>query len=345
MKLSTDKKAGATLSLFLMLIIAATLITVPVANAHTPAWNIPTYAYVACAPRTVGVGQYTLIVMWLDKFPPTAGGEGGDLWRGFKVDITKPDGTKETIPYTGLTSQVGSAWITYTPDQVGDYSIVFSWPGQTLTNGTGVPNNAGLPYVGDLFQGATSQPTILHVTQEPMQDWVEPPLPTDYWTRPISTANRYWTALTSNWLGGSWFRYSSFQESGQAPNSAHIVWTKPILNGGIADQRYSAVKYDTTDYENFFSSPIIMSGKVFYNAGTYPNYGYTCVDLRTGETVWYKNGTDNGLNNPVTYYDNGGGGNLGPWLASFSAAQLRSTIPLLWCKRRGNKGSPVDDSD
>jgi len=93
------------------------------------------------------------------------------------------------------------------------------------------------------------------------------------------------------------------------------VWTRPIINGGLSDTLYKAVAMDTTDYENAFPGPIIMNGRIYYNAGTYPNYGYYCVDLRTGQQIWYKNGTDNGLNNPVTLYDNGGGGNFGPWLA------------------------------
>jgi outer membrane protein assembly factor BamB len=319
MKLPMTKTFATMLSLLLMLTIAATFITAPTANAHDPPWTIPTYAYVACSPSTVGVGEYTLIVMWLDKYPTTAGGLGGDLWRGFTLDITKPDGTTQTIPYTGLTSQVGSAFITYTPDKVGDYSIVFSWPGQVLTNGTGVPNSVGFPYVGDLFEASTSDPFILHVQQEPIAEWVEPPLPSDYWTRPISTANRGWAQLTSNWLKGSWNRYTNFNEFGVAPNSPHVIWAKEDIHGGIADERYGAVKYDTTDYEQFWArdDPIIMSGKIYYNSGTHPNYGYTCVDLRTGEIEWHKNGTDNGLNNPYYLTHGGGGGATGPNLAQF----------------------------
>jgi hypothetical protein len=240
--------------------------------------------------------------MWLDKYPPTAYGNGGDRWRGFQIDITKPDGTTETIPIEGDTGAVGTAWLTYTPTQVGDYSIVFSWPGQTLTTGTGNYDARGLPYVGDYYEASTSEPEILHVQQDPVAYWEEPPLP-DYWTRPIPTANRNWAQLVSNWPGGNWLRYSDFQEWGQAPNSAHILYANEIISGGIADELYGAVKYDTTDYENFFPDPIVMSGKIYYNAGTYPNYGYTCVDLRTGEILWHKNGTDNGLDNPYVWDD------------------------------------------
>jgi hypothetical protein len=41
-------------ALFLMLAITAALVVLPVANAHDPPWTIRTYAYVACAPNTVG---------------------------------------------------------------------------------------------------------------------------------------------------------------------------------------------------------------------------------------------------------------------------------------------------
>ena len=299
--MSYGKHRGTTLvAVFLMLAIASSLAPLTV-TAHTPAWTIPTYAYVACSPNTVGVGQSAIIVMWLDKYPPTAGGLGGDRWRGFKLDITKPDGSKETIPYTGTTSQVGSAWILYTPDQVGDYTIVFSWPGQTLTNGTGAPNLAGLEYVGDYFMGATSAPAILHVTREKIAEWQEAQLPTTYWTRPVNVANREWSQLVSNWLKGSQFRYTNFQEYGKAPDTPHIMWAVPISEGGIADARWYGQIYGTMDYEFpwSWSSPIVMNGKVFLNAAVYPKYGYRCLDLRTGEQLWYKNGSDNGLGNIV----------------------------------------------
>ena len=128
------------MALILMFTIAFTMITLPVSVAHTPPWDIPTTAYVSCSPRTVGLGQNTLIVMWLDELPLTAGGNGGDRWRNFMLNITKPNGSQEILgPFTS--GPVGSTWTNFVPDQVGTYTIVFSWPGQTLTNGTGVPRD------------------------------------------------------------------------------------------------------------------------------------------------------------------------------------------------------------
>ena len=131
-------------------------------------------------PSTVGLGQYTTIVVWVDRYSPTAGGGIGQRWDGFKIDITKPDGTNETIGPFKCSSDVGNDLRVFTPDQVGTYTIVFSWPGETVKQ-SGL--NATSTHIGDIYVGATSEPTKLVVQQEPVQGWQEPPLPTDYWTR------------------------------------------------------------------------------------------------------------------------------------------------------------------
>ena len=240
-KIRGNKTAATLIALFLVLTIAVSLVVLPIANAHTPAWNIPTYAYLAVSPLTVGVGQYVEMTMWLNCIPPTSQGVEGDRWQGFIVNVTKPNGMKETLgPFTS--DPVGTYSTTYVPDQVGNYTFVFSFPGQVAGNGTGVPAASGLPYVGDYFEPSTSNTVTLPVTQEPIASWVEPPLPTDYWTLPINAANRGWSTLASNWLGGSWL-VGNWQTEGQAPNSAHILWAKPIgagSPGGIVDAQWSS---------------------------------------------------------------------------------------------------------
>ena len=100
------------IALILMLTFSALLATTSTVIAHDPPWDVPTYAYVSASPATVGVGQPTVIIMWLDKFPATAGGLGGDLWRGYELTITKPDGNIEKLgPFTS--SQIGGAWTLY----------------------------------------------------------------------------------------------------------------------------------------------------------------------------------------------------------------------------------------
>jgi hypothetical protein len=297
------KKLSYSIGIILLLAISAVIVSVPATNAHTPPWNIPTWAYLSASPNKAGIGETVLLVMWLNTIPPTAGGTGGDMFHGFKIDVTAPDGSKSSLgPFDS--GPVGTTWTTFTPNQVGTYSFVFSYPGQVLVAGVN-PNPMGMVYVGDTFGASTSVPLSLVVSQNPAQGWQEPPLPAGYWTRPINAQNRGWSELASNWLKGTWFRYSNFQEWGRAPNTAHMVWAQPIAEqpgivaghpGGIADAQWPGQSYDTDDYQSPWSAPIIMNGIIYYNTppdAMTPRYGYYAMDLRSGEQLWYNNGTFN----------------------------------------------------
>jgi hypothetical protein len=96
MKELENKTTASMIALFLVLTIAASL-TLPVANAHTPAWNVPTYAYLTASPDPIGVNQPVTLVFWLDKYPYTAGGTTGDRWRNLRIEVTLPDGSKESL--------------------------------------------------------------------------------------------------------------------------------------------------------------------------------------------------------------------------------------------------------
>lgn len=317
MKFAKNKIMATLIALILMLTMLVSIFTVlPITNAHTPPWTFPTNAYVTCAPSPIGVGQYTSIIVWVDRYSPTAGGGAGQRWDGFKLVITKPDGTNETIGPWQCRSDVGSDYQTYSPDQVGTYTIVFSWPGETAVAPPGLPSTSA--NIGDFYAGSTSAPAKLVVQQEPIADWQEPPLPTEYWQTPISDANRGWSSLASNWLRGSWL-VNNFQRWGTAPESAHVLWSQPIAPGragGINDASWPSIPSDVNDYECPWGTPIIMNGKIYNNqppVADSATYGYYCRDLYTGEIIWYKNGTDNGLNNPFTIGRSGNAYDLGQY--------------------------------
>ena len=292
MKNSRNNTKAIAITLFLMLTITATLITLPAANAHTPPWNIPTYAYITVSPDSVGVTQTATIVFWLDKYPQTSAGIGGDRLRNLNIEVTKPDGSKETLgPYNS--DPVGSGWTTYIPTQVGTYTFEFKFPGQviSLTGPTGIPGAAS-DYINDTFL-ASSAKTTLTVQQEPIPGPPSYPLPTEYWTRPIEGQNQEWWTISSNWLSGA-HEFQKVQPDGIAPNSAHIMWTKPIRFGGVVGGSNTGINgmtyYDGTEYEMQFTNPLIIYGRLYYTlplASTGGNGGYICVDLRTGETIWY----------------------------------------------------------
>ena len=303
MQILKNKTLSIIFSMIFIVSMSASMILLPDANAHTPAWQIPTYAFVNVAPNPAGLGQQVTIGMWLQIPPPSASAATGDRWHNFNVTVTKPDGTKQTLgPFTS--DDTGGTFTLFTPDQLGNYSFVFNFPGQTLTGENG---GGASPYVGDYFKSSTSEVAYLTVQQEPVPLLPINPLPTSYWTRPVQSGNVLWSTITGNWLG---FGASSFANTGkynitgnynpysQAPKAAHIMWTKPVAFGGLVGGEFGGTDtsnyYSTSQYEPKWA-PIIINGIMYYV--TYPNSyttpgGWVAVDIRTGQTLWTKNTTD-----------------------------------------------------
>jgi len=284
-------KAAITTALFLMVTIAVTLVALPVANAHDPPWEMPTYAYIALSPHPVGVNQAVTAVFWIDKIPPTAAGIAGDRWK-FYLDITNPEGNKQTVgPLTS--DPVGGSWYTYTPDQVGEYTFTVRFGPQLITgsDGTGIYNyNIA---INDTYLESSATATLT-VQEEAIPEPPIYPLPTEYWTRPIEGQNTLWSSIASNWLRSPQI-VGRVQPNGLAPNSAHVMWTKPIAFGGVVGDSYEIpglTFYDGTAYESPFNAPIILYGRLYYPlplSDQRDGSGYACVDLRTGETLWEEN--------------------------------------------------------
>jgi hypothetical protein len=280
----------------LILFFASPLLSLyPVANAHTPAWNIPTYIYITAQPNPVGVGQQIFLTWTMDLPPPTAAGVGGDRWQGYTIRVTKPDGTTENLgPFTS--DPTGGQYTLYTPSQVGTYRFDLHFPGQVLTNLnplTGVPGSGGA-YVGDNFLASDATCTLT-VQQAPIEKIPTSPLPTEFWTRPINQENSAWATIASNWLG--LYQTYRVQDDGIAPNTAHILWTKPIEFGGILGGSNTLVGetayYSGMSYEVRFTNALILQGRLYFNMPLHndPAAGpYTCVDLTTGAIVWQKEG-------------------------------------------------------
>jgi hypothetical protein len=101
--------------------------------------------------------------------------------------------------------------------------------------------------------------------------------------------------------------------------------------GGIADAQWPSISNNINDYQSSFRNPIIMNGILYYNAPTTQQtakYGYYAVDLYTGNQIWYKNGTDNGLDNPYSITTTQPRIHCPFIRATILRAVLRSTIPL-----------------
>ncbi len=289
MKILGNKSKVATIALVLVLTITALVTFLPTVNAA----NIPTYAFLSVAPNPVGVNQEVTILMWLDKIDPTASGPQGSRFGDYSLTISKPNGDKETKgPFTA--DPASFAYTVYVPDQIGDYTIEFNFPGQHVTGIGGI-----VPIPIDEYYEPSSFTATLTVQQDPITASPQTPPPTDYWTRPIDAQNREWYTISGNWLalGATTFGDTAYNMSGnfnpytRAPRSAHIVWTKPISFGGLIGGEFgdtSASNYYTgKSYEPKLTPPVIINGVLYYNEPLPPKNGYYAVDLRTGETLWH----------------------------------------------------------
>ena len=264
--------------------------------------DITTYVKVTSAPSTVGVGQLVYINAFLSKPAPTVTSMYGDYYDGTTMEVTRPDGTKQTLgPFTH--DAVGGCWASITPDQVGEYTIKAIYPGQTLTGDNDVYPGMGtnLQFIGTILLPSVSSIITLTVQEEPISTYQSPPLPTAYWSRPIYSINFEWAQLGGSWLGlkaasfattGMYDAVGNFQAYSKAPNTGHILWTKPTKFGGQPGAPISAdqeSQYTSTSILYRHWEPIILNGILYYTQ--YPTIpqlvpSWIAVDVRTGETVW-----------------------------------------------------------
>jgi outer membrane protein assembly factor BamB len=218
-----------------------------------------------------------------------------------------------------VSDSTGVQYVSYTPDQVGTYTFKFDYAGQVYTwNATSTQRT----WTNDTFLPASATKTLT-VQEEPLPEALTSyPLPTEYWTRPIEGQNTDWFAISSNWLRGPYIGYGSsatevtldisgrFQPDGIAPNSAHIMWSKPIQDGGVVGGSRVGVDGNTYymggSYNVRFSAAIVMYGRLYYQE-SYGNSGgggdYVCVDLRTGQEIWRTNTTGIGVPSFGYLYD------------------------------------------
>src|SRR4030043_1985844 len=91
-----NKKIISVIVIFLMISMFASVMILPSTSAHTPTWNIPSYAYLIPAPDPVGIGQKVAIVMWVDTPLPSASVTNDIRRTGYKLTITAPNGATET---------------------------------------------------------------------------------------------------------------------------------------------------------------------------------------------------------------------------------------------------------
>jgi len=115
----------------------------PLQTGVIPDVTLQTTAYLSFRPQPVGLGQPFIINMWM--VPPIH--VQRQFIESFVITITKPDGHQVVFTMDSYPAD-GTAWMEYTADQVGEWSIKFDFLGQYFPagryyNGKIVTNSSG----------------------------------------------------------------------------------------------------------------------------------------------------------------------------------------------------------
>jgi hypothetical protein len=301
-----NRKINAILVLIVIVSMAFPLTFLPVNAASAKA----TAAYIGAMPNPVGVGQNVL----LDVGIPDALQVYTDGWSGLTVTVTKPNNQTMTIgPYT--TDSTGGMGTIFTPDMVGTYLLQTNFPQQD--------------YRGTTYKASTSPQLALVVQQDAIPYYPSQALPQEYWSRPINQQLREWYTISGNWLVPTPTLptdnlYATNEDN--APESGHILWTRPIGDtmGGLAGG-VDVTGYGTGDaYEGKFGG-VIISGVMFYNEydSGQPQQTVVAVDLHTGKELWSRTLANNG-----TFY--GSGRIAFGQVLRFSSMNYQGDFSYLW---------------
>ncbi len=285
------------ISIILMIILCLPLM-MQMSHTTVRAADVPVYLKVYASPNPVGLGQTEFLSLFFTKPIPNVAGQ---YYHGMTLKVIKPDGTNDTLgPYTADTTG-GVGGIKYVPATLGNYTVQAFYPGQTINT-------------GDNLLPTNSVPANFTVQQQLVSSYSSPPLPTEYWSRPIYATNYNWAQLGGNWwglgkpsftdTGGYDAQGNNFNPFTQAPDSGHIMWVKPTAFGGqvglpISGDQESQYTSTSILYRQF--EPIILNGIIYYKL--YPNVpttttspggtpGWAALDLRTGKTLWTKDTND-----------------------------------------------------
>jgi hypothetical protein len=304
-KMIDSNKQTKVFAISVIALLAVSTLVITSVTARTPALSIPNYVYIIASPNPIGVDQTISLFAWTAAYPPTGNGQYGDRWTNLQIIVTKPDGTNTTLG-SFTSDSVGAIFTNYTPETIGNYSFQFHMPAYTIVGYnsefpvTPPSSQTNTIYIGDTFQEAWSTPVVVEVTNEPVASAPSYPLPTDYWTTPVSQSGHdEWVYITGDWLAAP-VPDRRTNDNTETPTTAHIAWTKAINFGGVGGQSSAIASggdnyYSYLAYEPMFNNVIIMNGRLYYNTPNPPQYGFTAVDLRSGEQLWYNNGTQDPL--------------------------------------------------
>jgi len=116
------------LATILVLVLTVTLLVM--ASPIAEALNVDTTATIIVTPDPIGRGQITKFIGDINPNPPTS----SLGFRDISIIITYPDGSNITLGPV-ISNTDGGVTIDFVPTIVGSYSVNFTFPGETLSDG------------------------------------------------------------------------------------------------------------------------------------------------------------------------------------------------------------------
>jgi len=275
---------------------------------------LDTEAHLSFRPNPIGIGQSLLVNIWI--VPST---NNQQFYNNYTVYIQKPDGTIDAVGPLNSYQGDATSWFEYVVNQIGEWKLKFVFTGDyfpkglyykgdivsatNYTGSIGSSGTTGLSAFGNVYyKPSSTEWQTLTVQSNMVGSWPPAPLPTDYWTRPVSLANREWWPILGSWPQDGWqgggptwdalysgnsLTYAdnhNFHPWVQAPNTDHVVWKQQHAIAGLIG--------GPTGIYGMTGSPggpsVIFQGRC-YQTYNKPGVGSVaaCYDLRTGQ-VYYE---------------------------------------------------------
>jgi outer membrane protein assembly factor BamB len=289
MNISRNKAKITTALVIFLLMTSAMIVAMPV-QAQTTEIQVNTTAYLSFRPNPVGLGQTFLVNIWITPAVTVR-----RYVSGYTVTITKPNGTKDVVGPMDSYNGDATAWFEYVADQVGTWKLKFDFPGEHF-NGTSGASSAAY------YKPSSTKEQELVVQNEPVLSWSSP-MPTDYWTRPVSPENREWVSIIGDYPYTGYMTnppqdtnaYASnyrFTPYVQAPNTAHIVWKRLGALAGLMGGDMGQTAYGAGEGTYAGTPSIIFEGRCYQSVtkvnptGSGTQAYLQCYDLRTGLLYW-----------------------------------------------------------
>ena len=257
----------------------------------TPDATANVRAFLSFRPNPVGVGQTILINMWTSVAPGA-----GRMHRDYTLTITKPNGEKVVEKFDTYPND-GTAWFEYVVDEPGEWKLKFDFLGTYFPAGYYVDGEivnattGGTRYTESAYYPphSTAEQTLT-VQDAQVYSWPPAPLPTDYWTRPVSMMNREWWPILGNYpwpYGNDGYDYAGPYVI--SPNTAHVAWKRQgDIYGLIGAELGTMSNYQGGIGGVGAGSPTVIYIGRGYQTFNKPGVGPVaqCYDIRTGEIFY-----------------------------------------------------------